>query len=172
MPDYYIGDIAIVGFGYATTDFLPCDGRLLPVAQYQALYALIGNTYGGGGQNFALPNLNGQAVVGTGQAPGLTSYVAGQTGGLDNVTLTPTTLPSHTHTVSAVTSNRGSAATPAANVPGPGGTLKPYAAAPDPTIMHPAMLKPVGGGLSHENRQPFLALNFVICVNGLWPPRD
>jgi microcystin-dependent protein len=173
MPDYYIGEIAVVGFNYAPMDFMSCEGQLLSITQYQALYSLLGTMYGGDGQTtFALPNLNGRVALAAGAAPGLTSYSPGNTGGADNVTLTSGTMPGHTHTVNAATTSRAPATTPAANVPGGGGTLKPYTAAPDgTTAMNVGMLKSVGGGLAHENRQPYQCLNFVICVNGLYPPR-
>jgi microcystin-dependent protein len=175
MPDYYIGDIASVGFDYATPDFLPCDGQLLPIQQYDALYALIGTIYGGDGQtNFALPNLNGRAALGAGAGPGLTPYTQGNHGGSDSVTLSAANLPAHTHSVHAAPGGgKDMTDTPVGKVPAGSGDLKVYATAPDSTTtMNSAMIKSSGGGQAHENRQPFLCLYFVICVAGLWPPRD
>jgi microcystin-dependent protein len=87
------------------------------------------------------------------------------------LTLTSATMPAHTHTVNCDPNPRTAAATPASNVPAGAGTLKPYVPAPDTATMNAAMIQPVGGGQSHENRQPFQCLNVFICVEGDWPPR-
>lgn len=173
MGDYYLGEIVEAGWNFAPMDFLPCDGRLVQIAEYSALYSLIGTAYGGDGTTtFGLPNLNGRAALAAGAGPGLTPYNIGQAGGVENLALTSNTMPAHSHTVNSDPARVTPAATPAGNIPAGGGTLKPYVAAPDTSTMHAAMIQTVGGGQVHENRQPFQCLNFVICVNGLWPPRE
>ena len=168
MGDYYIGELVWAGFNFAPLDFLPCDGRLLQISEYSTLYALIGTRFGGDGvTTFGLPSLNGRAAAAAGAEP----YALGASGGTETVTLTSSSMPSHSHAVNSDPAPRAAQAMPANPVPAGAGTLKPYGAAPDTARMHAAMIQPVGGGQAHENRQPFQCLNVFICVNGMWPPR-
>ncbi|RZK58400.1 MAG: phage tail protein, partial [Hymenobacter sp.] len=100
--DPFIGEIRMMSFGFNPKSWALCNGQLLPIAQYQALYALLGTMYGGNGvQTFGLPDLRGRAILGTGQGPGLSSYIQGQLGGSEAVALTQAQLPPHTHTATA-----------------------------------------------------------------------
>src|SRR5271169_2224155 len=102
MSQPFIGEIRIVGFNFAPRSWAFCDGQLLSIAQNSALFALIGTTYGGDGTtNFALPDLRGRAPLHTGQSSGTSSYVLGQSGGVESVTLTVSQMPAHVHSASA-----------------------------------------------------------------------
>jgi microcystin-dependent protein len=166
--DVYLGEIRLVAFNFAPHGWAVCDGHLLPINQNQALFALLGTTYGGDGQTtFALPDLRGRVALGAGQPPSGLNYALGATGGEEGVKLTVGQLPSHGHTARA---NSGAATTkdPTGAVPAKGGA---YAATQN-AQMNAAMLSKTGGGQSHENRQPFLSLNYVIALQGVFPSQN
>ena len=172
MSQPFLGQIIPVAFGFAPVGWLPCDGSLVPISQYDALFSLLGTTFGGDGQTtFGLPALSGSVAVGAGQGPGLQAYVPGQHGGAEAVTLTSDTLGAHTHAMAASTP-MGSA-----NTPGSGTVLasndtasvEVYSAAAATVPMAAAALSAAGGGQPHENRQPFLAVNYIIAVEGIYP---
>ncbi len=172
MSDPYIGQVVPVGFNFAPVGWLPCDGRLLDIAEYDTLFALIGTTYGGNGStNFALPNLMGVAALGEGAGPTLSSYALGQTGGAEGVTLAGAHLPAHTHTMMA-SLNKGTASVPGdqllAAASGQGDI--PYSTAAASIPMAPGALLPSqGGGQPHENRQPLLCITYIIATRGQFP---
>jgi len=162
--DPFLGEIRLVAFSFAPKGWALCDGRLLPINQNQALFALLGTYYGGDGRTtFALPDLRGRVPVG---AEG-SSYPIGSTGGEESVKLAVGQLPSHAHPVRA---NSGAAGTkdPVGAVPAKGGA---YAATQN-AKMSTAMLGKTGGGQAHENRQPFLSLNYVIALTGIFPSQN
>ena len=178
MAEPYLGQIISVGFNFAPVGWYPCDGRLLDISGYEALSAVLGTTYGGNGQTtFALPNLNGRVPVGQGQGQGLSSYIQGQQFGVENVTLTQTSMPAHTHTISF---SKNSATTDSplpisgANV-GMGtdiNTALPgfYVVNKSATIaLKPDAITATGGSQPHENRQQFLVLNYIIAYAGIFP---
>lgn len=155
-------------------DFLPCDGSLLAVNQYTALFSIIGTKFGGDGQHtFALPDLRGRVVVGSGQQPGGTDFKMGATGGAEAVALTPSQMPTHGHLVYA----NGNAGAPAAgtgtnNLLGtPAGGIKMYNAEATNTVLNQGSVTTTGAGAAHENMQPFQAVNYIICTIGLYPQR-
>lgn len=153
----FIGSILLFAGTYAPRDWLFCHGQQLPIQQHAALYSILGTTYGGNGTTtFNLPDLRGRVPLQAGQGPGLSNYPLGQAGGLEVVTLTHSQLPPHNHGVQLATG-------PGA---GPGLVPGPTAAAPQTVTTQLA-----GTGNPHENRQPFLALNYIICVVGLYPER-
>jgi microcystin-dependent protein len=178
MSDSFIGEIQVFGFNFAPVNWAQCSGSYLPIPQYTALFSLIGTTYGGNGtNNFQLPNLIGFAACGQGQGPGLTQRDPGDVFGSAQVTLLGNEIPTHTHpfvlwnqTDTNVRSNKptvGSA------------LLEPLQLQPFPragasanTTFSPNMATASGstGTLPHENRQPALAINFCICLNGQFPP--
>ena len=165
--DPFLGEIRLVPFTFAPKGWAFCAGQLLPINQNQALFALLGTTYGGDGRTtFALPDLRGRVPVGAGQAGG-SEYPLGSSGGHETVKLTVGQLPSHSH---AVRANRGQATTknPAASLPASGGA---YAATQNAT-MNSVMLGKSGGGQAHENRQPYLSLNYIIALQGIFPARS
>jgi len=179
MSDITMGEIRIVGFNFAPEGWAACNGQLLPISQYDALYSLLGTTFGGDGINtFAVPNMNGRAVVGAqGQGPGLSNYPPGTLLGSAGVSLTSNQIPNHGHTVAvpfqAVPSGTATASA-AGNFPAASPTAKPYA----PTATAGATLNPqaltvavgvTGASAPHNNLQPVLALNYIIATQGIYP---
>lgn len=166
--DPFIGTIMPVGFGFAPKNWALCNGQLLAIAQYQALFSLIGTWFGGDGiKTFALPDLRGRSPVGMANDPG-------QTYGSETVTLTVEQLAAHTHAFEATT-----AAGPGGR-PGPA-TGKLFGASPNTTTLYgqsasPVSLAPVnvgvtGGGQPHNNMQPYLTVNYIIALYGIFPSR-
>lgn len=155
-------------------DFLPCDGRLLGVRQYTALFSIIGTKFGGDGQNtFALPDLRGRVVVGSGQQPGGTDFAVGASGGAETVALTLSQMPAHGHFVYA-NGNSGapSASTGVNNLFGtPASSVKMYNAEAANTVLNRSSVTTTGAGTAHENMQPFQVVNYIICTMGLYPDR-
>lgn len=173
MADPFIGEIRLWALKYAPWGWAFCNGQVIPIRQNTALFAVLGNTYGGDGQNdFALPDLQGRVPMHPGTGPGLTPRSIGQTGGNPATTLTADQLPSHTHVVGAYNGG-GNKGEPTNNVWAVEGRGKPPAystSAPDKP-MSPQALPAAGGGQAHENRQPYLALNFCIAMVGIFPSR-
>lgn len=164
MSTPFLAEIKIVSFGFAPKGWAMCNGQLLPINQNQALFALVGTTYGGNGQtNFALPDLRSRSPLHVSA-----SFVLGQRSGEENQTLNLTQLPSHTHGAS------GSTAAPSA---GPTGSTwatqatPAYSGAPN-TFMNAASTAATGGGQPHSNMPPFLTLNIVIALQGIFPSRN
>ncbi len=168
----FVGQVKLFSGTFAPQGWHDCDGSLLSIAQHQALFSLIGTIYGGDGQTtFALPDLRGRAVVGAGQGPGLSSYTIGESSGVESVTLTQTQIPAHSHALQAA-ATLGATASPAGAVPAasPDG-VGAYTATPD-AAMHAATLESAGGSQPHPNMQPFLAIRYIICLEGIYPPRN
>jgi len=169
VAEPFIGQIALVGFNFPPSGWASCNGATLSLQQNTALFALLGIQYGGNGTtNFQLPNLVGRAAMGQGQGPGLTSRIPGDTVGSAAVTLTTDEMATHTHRLNtqSTLADRASAS---------GGmlatTAEPlYGAGPVSTLA--PSLGVVGGGQPHENMQPYVALNFVIALNGQFPAFD
>lgn len=169
MSDFFIGEIRLFTCKYAPTNWHFCDGTLLPVNQYQALFTLIGTQYGGNGTTtFALPDLRGRVPVSfTNQA----GYQIGNTGGAEGVTLTANQVPAHNHYLS-VSDQNGSAAEPNDVLAVPD-NLNIYTATATPnTALTANSVANYGGNQAHNNMQPSIALNFCIALIGLWPPRS
>jgi microcystin-dependent protein len=171
MADPFLGQIALLSFNFAPKGWAFCNGQLLSIAQNQALFSLLGTTYGGNGiTTFALPNLQGRAAISSGQGPGLSPYTLGQVGGQAGHTLTTAEIPSHTH--GAATASDTTQMSPQAHYWAPNITqAATYSAAPAGT-MAAAAVGLSGGSQPHENMQPSLALNFCIALVGVFPSRD
>lgn len=173
MADQFVGEIRIFGFNFAPTGWAQCNGQILPLSQNTALFSLLGTYYGGNGQTtFALPNLQGSVPIGAGQGPSLSPYTLGESGGAAFVTLLPTEMPVHTHAVTAGTTPLGTVATPSATVGynrSPGST--PYGLAGTQVAMSPVGVAPAGGGLPHNNLQPYRVVNYCIALQGIYPQR-
>jgi len=166
--DQYLGEIRLVPYSFAPQGWAICDGRLLPINQNQALFACIGTYYGGDGKStFALPDLRGRVPLGFGQGAALSNYAIGTNGGEESVKLAAGQLPAHAHPVRA---NSGPSTTkePAGAFPAKGGA---YAATQN-AKMNTTMLGKTGGGQPHENRQPYLALNYIIALQGIFPSQN
>jgi len=170
--DQFLGEIRPVPFNFAPMGWALCDGQILSIAQNTALFSLIGTNFGGDGKtNFALPNMQGSVPLGVGQSPGLSPYIVGQTGGSTGVTLTTSEMPGHSH---LVTAGIGAADeySPANNIPGQAAreVYSDLASANGAALAVPAV-QLAGGGLPHNNMQPYLSINFVIALVGIFPSR-
>lgn len=181
MVDPYIGEIRVFAGNFAPVGWLICNGSLLPINQNEALYTLLGTTYGGDGvTTFALPNLQSRIPIGQGSGPGLTTRVLGQTGGVENVTLVESQIPVHTHTISASTATSGSVngATSATYLGvASSAQANPVAYLPNGTGVGTSALAPqtisgTGGSQPHANIQPYIAVNYIIATNGQYPTQN
>ncbi|KGO93929.1 phage tail protein [Flavobacterium subsaxonicum] len=185
--DEYIGIIKLFAGSFEIKGWAFCDGRLLPLSQYQALFSLIGTTYGGDGRTtFALPDLRSRVALGMGQGPGLGNYAEGQMSGTESVTLTVGNIPPHNHTGHVVvssaestdgTAQRGGAiATPGALSGRTFSSTLGYvnaAVTPDiPLSDSTVVTNYTGSGLPVSTMQPYLALNYIICLEGVYPSRS
>lgn len=174
----YIGAIFIFAGNFNPRGFMLCQGQLLPIAQYTALFSILGTTYGGNGTtNFALPDLRGRAPIGQGQGPGLSPVNLGQMGGANSVTILTNNLPSHTHTISVSTSSAAQAS-PLGNflasvVDSQGGASTGYNTAPSGgATLSPAAVNATGGSLPLNIQDPYLGINYIIAVQGIFPSRN
>ncbi|VFQ46099.1 phage tail protein [Desulfoluna butyratoxydans] len=197
--DPYIGEIRLFGGNFAPRNWFLCDGRLLAVSQYVSLFSIIGNAYGGDGvSNFALPDLRGRTPVGLGQGPGLSIYwTMGMSAGQEAVTLNQATMPSHGHS----TQNSISVALKATRLKGqdtapdngsflaagdnvetsPAHSIENYISPPGQdkqvalkgaAINSQVVASDTGGSTAHQNMQPWVATTYIICWDGIYPPRS
>lgn len=177
----FLGQIQLFGFNFAPRGWAFCHGQILSIAQNTALFSLLGTTYGGNGQTtFALPDLRGRVAIGQGHGPGLSPYDIGQMAGAENVTLITTQMPAHTHTLkvsnttgttdvasgnylanAAVTIARGNTVPTNLNYSTDGNAS-----------LNQAAVSPQGGSQPHENIQPYLAMNYCIALQGIFPSRN
>jgi microcystin-dependent protein len=169
VSESFIGQISIFGFNFPPRGWASCDGQVLSIAQNTALFSLLGTTYGGNGQTtFALPNLQGRVPIHRGQGPGLSNHDMGEVAGAEAVTLTSAQMPAHSHQA-AVTNASAAGSRPNGNFPSAGGA---YAAASDGSTFNAGFVKNSGGGQPAPSMPPYLALNFCICVQGIFPSRN
>jgi microcystin-dependent protein len=181
MSDAYIGEIRLFGGDFAPRGWAFCDGRLLNIAENSPLYSLIGTAYGGDGINtFGLPDLRGRLPLHQGSAPGRSTYVLGQPGGVEQVTLNTSQIPAHQHALNA-TSATGSALTPSNSVmlatPVEQGVATSLYVVPGTSVVSPAPMAPnsigeTGGGQAHTNMMPTQAINYIIAIEGIFPSRN
>jgi microcystin-dependent protein len=165
MATPFIGEIRAFGFGFAPQGWLPCNGQLMPISQNQALFAVLGTTYGGDGRTtFALPDLRGRTGMHLSS-----SYVLGQGAGSESVALTAAQIPSHTHSV-ACSNQPATQLSPKAGVSAVDVTYKMYSNSADSSMAANAT-GPAGNNLPHPNLQPFLCVNFCIAIQGIFPSR-
>lgn len=165
----FIGQIQAFGFNFAPQNWAFCDGSLLPISEYDTLFALIGTTYGGDGQDtFALPDLRGRIIVHPGSGPGLSTIVQGQTGGVESVTLTPNNLPAHNHPVSvAVYSGNGEVSASTNYIANHDNAFSEAPAMG--AVLNGVTMGPAGGGQAFSNRDPYLGINYCIALYGIFP---
>lgn len=174
--EQFIGEIRAFPFGYAPREWMPCEGQLLAIPQYTALYAIIGTFYGGDGmRTFALPDLRAKAPLGAGQGPGLRAYEVGESEGQIAVTLTQQTVPPHTHSLQGGPSRSGNTETPGPKVSlatSESNDAYDTATPTSPAVMDPNSIEPAGGGsLPHDNMMPTIALTMCIAYEGIFPQR-
>lgn len=170
MSQPFIGEVRLFAGNFPPQGWAFCDGSLIPIFEYDALFALIGTTYGGDGQNtFAVPDLRGRVPVHQGTGGGLSSRTIGETGGTETVTLTAAQMPAHTHAL------RGSSAAATGSAPGGAvlaatGAVNSYSSNAVPTqAMAAGALAAQGGGQPHENMAPFLTVSYIIALFGIFP---
>jgi microcystin-dependent protein len=168
----FLGEIRLFPYNFAPRGWAFCSGQIVPISQNQALFALLGTTYGGDGQTtFALPDLRGRLAVSSGQGPGLSDYTLGQSGGEEAVTLNVNEIPSHNHGV--LVNGAGSISASARNrYPGKASAGTVYANLNNGVQMNPATITPTGGNQPHDNVQPYLTLNYCIAMEGIFPSRN
>jgi len=167
--DQYLGQIIPVAFNFAPQGWAQCNGQLLNISQNQALFALLGTTYGGNGiTTFALPDLRGRMIVGPGQGPGLPNIVQGQQSGSETTQLTTANLPAHLHAISSSTAT-GTTNVPTNNVPANSGALDKEYAATANTAMAPSGT--TGSNTPVNNMKPFAPVFYIIALQGIFPSR-
>lgn len=178
-----IGEIRMFGGNFAPRAWALCDGQLLPINQNSALFSIIGTIYGGDGRTtFALPDIRGRAVLGPGNGPGLPSYKEGQKQGAETTTLSISTMPSHNHSFNLRASSQPpisgqasifSAMSVIPTTPGVTATANRYAIASNGSMNADAfVLANTGGGQSFNNMMPYQTVNYVICMQGVFPSRS
>lgn len=166
MSEPFLSEIKIFSFNFPPKGWALCNGQLLPVNQNQALFALLGTTYGGNGQTtFALPNLQGRVPIHTGNGHNL-----GTTGGSRSVTVSLQQLPTHAHALNATNADQNRTALPTGNFLGPVNNL--YAAPNSLGPLNAASVTSLGGSQPHNNMMPYLTLNFCIALQGIFPSRN
>lgn len=163
MPPF-IGEIRMFAGNFPPAGWMFCDGQLLPISENDAMFVVLGTTYGGDGQEtFALPNLRGRLPMHMGS-----THIIGESGGVTDVTLTVNQIPAHTHPLIGSTGNSAQAQ-PNNNILGSSTVIKPYANETPLAGMAPNAITPVGGSQPHSNLQPFLCINFIISLFGEFP---
>lgn len=164
MAQPYVGEIRIFAGNFAPAGWMFCEGQLLPISENETLFNLIGTTYGGDGEStFALPDLRGRIPIHQGNG-----VVLADTGGVEDVTLTVSQIPAHSHPLLA-TSSGGSINTPGGNLTGESAAVKIYVADVAAGAMSPSAISLVGGSQPHSNFQPYLCVNFIISLFGIYP---
>jgi len=173
MSEPFLGEIRIVGFNFAPRGWAFCNGQLLSIAQNTALFALIGTYYGGDGvQTFALPNLQSRFAMHAGDGAGLSQRVIGEVGGEEDVTLIAAQMPEHNHLIQA-SNTPGNSTSPSGAVMAKAKKVLRYAGAPDgSTTMNEAAVTQAGNSQPHDNMPPFLVVNYIIALQGIFPSRN
>lgn len=171
MANPYIGEIRLFAGNYAPAGWMFCEGQLLPISENDALFTLLGTMYGGDGQEtFALPDLRGRVPVHRGTLAG-TLFTQGESAGVEEVTLTTNQIPIHSHPMLCSSGGGANTSNPANAVAAPADLSQYSTQAPDTQMGTPAMISnPVGGSQPHTNFMPYLCLNFIISLFGIFPP--
>lgn len=169
-----LGSIILWPVNWTPVGWLPCLGQTLTISQNQELYAVIGTQYGGDGRTtFCLPDLRGRIPLGMGQADGLSNYTIGSTGGTERVSLSTEEMPAHSHDTKLQVASplqRGEVSIEAAkHYPADGGSYATHAN--NTMAADTVIINQTGQGIAHENRQPYLTLNYIICTEGIFPSR-
>lgn len=176
MSEPYIGQIIVFPYTFAPVNYAFCEGQLINISQNQALFTIIGTTYGGNGtSNFALPDMRTRVALGQGQGPGLSNYVLGETAGTESVTLLSSQMPMHNHIASAsniATLGNETAGPVAGSWIGDVVDGKTYSDQPSNAQFAANVLTQAGGNQPHDNMQPFLGLHYCIGLYGIFPTRS
>ena len=177
MNEPFLGMLATFGFNFQPRGWAYCAGQLISIAQNSALFALLGTTFGGDGQNtFGLPNMQSRIPVGMGTGPGLSNYQMGQMGGTENVTLNSTQMPQHSHFMTASGDGPTQATAQGASLGSQGrtgGTMPIiYANGATTPVNMASATSLAGGNQPHDNLQPYLAVNYCIALEGIFPSRN
>lgn len=173
MSEPYVGEIRMFAGNYAPEGWMLCEGQVLSISENEVLFTLIGTTYGGDGQStFGLPDLRGRVPIHAGTGPGLSPRALAQQGGAENVTLTQNQLPLHSHAAYASNDPASNDYTAATGVPGNTGGANIYGLMGTPGPMTANAIGPAGIGGAHNNMAPYLCVNFIISLYGLYPSQN
>lgn len=165
MAQPYVGEIRCFAGNFAPAGWMFCEGELLPISEYETLFNLIGTTYGGDGQStFALPDLRGRTPIHMGNG-----FTLAETGGVETVTLTVSQIPAHSHTFLASNITSGGISDPAGATVNSSLDIYADASAPPSTPMNAGVVSSVGGSQPHDNFQPYLCLDWIISLFGIFP---
>lgn len=171
MSEPFLGEIRLVGWNFAARGWAFCDGQLLPIASNTALFSLLGTTFGGDGRTtFSLPDLRGRTATHPGRGPGLSTYQWGQRGGVEQVTLTTSQMPSHTHTLRAHSEDAEETDPTGRRLGGAGAAI--YADESADVSMSSDSVTNTGGSQPHTNLPPYLGIYHIIALQGLFPSRS
>jgi microcystin-dependent protein len=173
VTDQFLAEVRIVGFNFPPSGWASCEGQLMPISQNTALFSLLGTFYGGDGKStFALPNIQDSAVVGSGAGPGLSQRFLGEQSGSQFITLLQSEMPAHTHNVlaQAVPATLGTGTATSTFARSVGGNA--YVGVAANTTLSPNAIGIAGGSLPHNNMMPSLTLQYVIAMQGVYPPRQ
>lgn len=172
MSQPFVGELRMVGFNFAPANWSTCAGQIVSISDNDALYTLIGTTYGGDGvTTFGLPNLQSRVAVHQGTGAGQT-YVPGLVGGSENATILSSNYPAHSHSLLESTNSQGLLSDPAGNAVGSSTNLYSAALPPSVSMLGSMVSTAPGGSLPHSNIQPFLALNWIIALYGVFPSQN
>lgn len=172
MSEPFLAEVRMVGFNFAPRGWAFCDGQILPINQNQSLYSLLGTTYGGDGRtSFALPDLRGRTPIHVGRSNGGADHVLGEKSGEETHTLSAAEMPQHTHVPHATNNEPTASATPQDTVLSRS-VQQIYAPFSTPAQFGPGSISNTGGSQAHDNMQPYLAVNFCIALQGLFPSRN
>ena len=173
MSEPFLGEIRIFAANFAPRGWAFCEGQLLAISQNDALFSLLGTIYGGDGRTtFGLPDLRGRVPIHRGQGPGLSNRREGSKGGAEQVTLLASQMPAHTHGFRASTNPVEATAGPNGSVVADAGSVKIYAASQTSVDLSPTSITSTGQGQAHGNLAPFLCVNFIIALVGIYPSRQ
>jgi microcystin-dependent protein len=173
MSTMYIGEIRMFGGTFAPLGWMSCEGQVLPIAQYSALFNLIGTTYGGdGSQTFSLPDLRGRIPLHQGQGPGRTARVLGEVSGSETVTLAAGHIPQHNHALVAVSASPGHIAEPSGAYVAADRDFAAFDTQPASISMASDTVTQAGGSQPHDNMPPYACVTFIIAVEGIYPTQN
>ena len=169
MAQPFVGEIRMFAGTFAPAGWMLCSGQLLPISENDTLFVVLGTTYGGDGEStFALPNLQSRVPIHFGTGPDGVTYQQGEAAGTESVTLSTQQIPIHNHAL-LISKNAGTANSPSGGLTGESASVKMYVADQPASPMNAGSVGPQGGSQPHENCQPFLCINYIISLFGLFP---